>query len=167
LGDIKNKLADKDVLSSVIIKKTTLNQNIYTIKEPIKEIVTPKPEIIKKLEPPKYLEFIQNVMVVYEKYFVNYKKNKDIFDTLLKKKFLEKVDKFDFLDPFTAEFKYSDGKITFTGKESEKVLAKSLVECLNEICSENKMKEWIKKHVVAIEEKYNREITELAVKIYN
>lgn len=122
-----------------------------------------------KIEPPlKYIEFLQNLMILFEKYFDNNKKNKEIFDKLLKKKFIEKVDKFVFLDPFSAEFAYSDGKITFIGSETHENLANSVIECLNEISNENNMKIWIKKHITPLEEKFSNEIQKLKNKIsYN
>jgi len=119
------------------------------------------------VEPPlKFIELLQNLMILFEKYFDNNKKNREFFDKLLKKKFIEKVDKFVFLDPFSAEFEYIDGKITFTGSENHQNLANSVIECLNEISNENNMKLWLKKHIAPLEEKYSNEFKKLENKIY-
>jgi len=55
------------------------------------------------------------------------------FDSLLKKKFIEKADKYFFLDPFADEFKYSSGKITFTGEATDEELLQGVVESVKEI----------------------------------
>ncbi len=55
------------------------------------------------------------------------------FETLLSKKFVEKIDKFEFLDPFAADFRYSDGKVSYTGDVGCDVLAGAISECVLEI----------------------------------
>jgi len=70
---------------------------------------------------------------IFETFIKSNKKVKPGFDTLLKKKFVEKADKFVFLDPFTAEFEYADQKITFTGEASGEELVKGLTECVKEL----------------------------------
>ncbi|MEZ4550951.1 MAG: hypothetical protein R2874_10855 [Desulfobacterales bacterium] len=37
------------------------------------------------------------------------------FETLLNKQFVEKVNRYEFLDPFAGEFRYSNGKVSFSG----------------------------------------------------
>lgn len=112
-----------------------------------------------------FIEMLQNLMVLFEKYFDEVKKNKDSFHLLLKKKFLEKVDIYEFLDPFTAEFNYSDGEISFTGKETPDIVSLSVINCLKEISLENKMTDWLKKYLVAFQEKYKKELNSLKIKI--
>ena len=65
------------------------------------------------------------------------KKNKKVdFKNQLKKKFIEKAETYSFLDPFTAEFEYESGKITFTGSVSDKELAQGVVESIRELAEE-------------------------------
>lgn len=47
-----------------------------------------------------------------------------------KKSLLEKSDKYPFLDPFSSEFEYREGKIQFTGDAVDKDLANGILECL-------------------------------------
>ena len=58
------------------------------------------------------------------------------FSTALKRKFMEKADEFPFLDPFAAEFEYSDRKITFTGDAGSDELVRGLTECVKEMAEE-------------------------------
>ncbi|MFA6010563.1 MAG: hypothetical protein WC799_11325 [Desulfobacteraceae bacterium] len=151
------------------VKTTSLKQRYFLTN--FENVNTNILNVIKRapVEPPlKFIELLQNLMILFEKYFNNNKKNKEFFDKLLKKKFIEKVDKFVFLDPFSAEFAYIDGKITFTGSENHQNLANSVIECLNEISNENNMKLWLKKHIAPLEEKYSNEFKKLENKIsYN
>lgn len=166
---LKN-ICNKDIENTKLIinvKNTSLKQKYFITQFSNinnNSIQSPVP-----IDPPlKFIEFLQNLMLLYEKYFENNKKNKELFDKLLKKKFIEKVDKFPYLDPFSAEFVYNDGKIIFTGKENHQNLANSVVECLNEISNENNMKVWLKKHISPLEEKYSNEFKKLDNKItYN
>lgn len=54
------------------------------------------------------------------------KRIKGDFETLLNKKFVDKVDQYDFLDPFAAEFRYVNGEVIFTGKAIQKELVKEI-----------------------------------------
>ncbi len=67
------------------------------------------------------------------------RKNRKIrhdFETLLNRKFVEKVDTYEFLDPFAAEFQYADGKVIFTGDASPKELVAAISETVSEIAGE-------------------------------
>jgi hypothetical protein len=119
-------------------------------------------------EDPKPLnirEMLQYVMLIYDKFISNNRKIQGDFDTILKRKFVEKVDKYDFLDPFTAEFKYANGKIEFSGRVDDVRLTTGLIECLHEIAAENDMQKWLDKSLWPLREKYAREIDFLKIKI--
>lgn len=123
-----------------------------------------KPEIKEK--PLNFIDMLQQLMLIYEKFIIGNKKIRDDFDTILKRKFMEKVNKFDFLDPFAAEFQYTGGKIEYFGKTDHKELAEGLMECLQEISVENGMVAWLKKHLMHWEERYSREINMLKTRLY-
>ncbi len=145
------------------IKSISLDQQFFEIKTTTINQVNESDKIIEVEL--RHLDMLQNLMILFEKYFIGIKKNKDIFYLLLKKKFLEKVDTYEFLDPFSAEFTFLDGVITFIGKEKHEVVAESVIECLKEISHENKMSNWLKKHLVAFQDKYKNELDSLKTKI--
>jgi hypothetical protein len=132
------------------------------------EVKTPKPQAVEEKvvpitdviqeKPLNIMGMLQHLMLIYEKFIVGNKKIREDFDTILKKKFMEKIDTYDYLDPFAAEFQYSNGKITYTGQTQIKEVASGLVKCLEEISIENDMQKWLKKHLGPWEEKYSREI---------
>ena len=80
------------------------------------------------------------------------------FNTLLKRKFVEKADSYDFLDPFAAEFKYADGKIEYNGNASTAALARGIVDCIKEIAEETDIAYPFLKAIVPWTEKYSSEI---------
>lgn len=83
----------------------------------------------------RVLEMLESLLATLEQLVRKNRKIRQDFDTLLNKKFIEKADKYDFLDPFVAEFRYSGGKLTFTGQADPETLAKSVSECVSEIAA--------------------------------
>jgi hypothetical protein len=131
----------------------------------------PKPEMAPAAargqvqKPLNIMEMLQYLMLVYDKFISNNRKIREDFDTILKRKFVEKVDRYDFLDPFVGEFKYANGKIEYSGRAETVRLATGLIECLNEIAAENDMQTWLDKSLWPLREKYSREIEALNIKL--
>ncbi len=115
--------------------------------------------------PLRVVEMLQYLMLIYEKFITSNKKIKNDFATILKQKFVQKVDRYEFLDPFTEEFKYTKGKIQYTGRADERRLAAGILECLHEIAAENDMQKWLDKSLWPLKEKYSREIDELKIEL--
>ena len=87
------------------------------------------------------------------------------FDTLLKRKFVDNVDKYDFLDPFAAEFQYAEGEVEFTGKADEKQLAKGVFENVRELAEDLGILPQLQKELVPWTEKYRRYIEKFDLKL--
>jgi len=58
------------------------------------------------------------------------------FGMLLRKKFIEKSDKYPYLDPFAAEFTYKDNKVLYDGNSDPGEVLNGVFECLKEISQE-------------------------------
>jgi hypothetical protein len=70
-------------------------------------------------------------------YLVNAnRKYKNKFDTMLKKKFLDKSDVFACLDPFLCEFQYEGRKVSFIGDAAPAELARGVFESVGELTAE-------------------------------
>jgi hypothetical protein len=126
----------------------------------------PEPEFEYREEytgPLRIIEMLQYLMLIYEKFISSNRKIRNDFDTILKQKFVQKADRYGFLDPFSEEFKYAKGRIEYTGKADERRLATGLLECLREIAAENDMQKWLDKSLWPLREKYSREIDELNI----
>ena len=82
---------------------------------------------------------------------------------ILKEKFVEKTDRYYFLDPFAAEFTYSDQKITFIGDATDNELVKGVVESVREIVSELGLLESLKTEIAPWSKKYEEMITRFEI----
>jgi len=86
------------------------------------------------------------------------------FDGLLKKKFIEKADKYIFLDPFADEFKYSAGKITFTGEATDEELLRGVAESVREIAEESGFLPKLSDSLSSWSQKYAGELAKTGIK---
>ena len=79
---------------------------------------------------------LEQLLVICERVITSNKTAKTGFATLLKRQFLAKAEIYPFLDPFAAEFQYSEGKITFAGLASEKDIASGVIEVVKELAKD-------------------------------
>jgi len=86
------------------------------------------------------------------------------FDGLLKKKFIAKADKYLFLDPFADEFKYSAGKVTFTGEATHEELLMGVIESVKEIAEEGRFLSDLKDSLSSWSQKYAAELSIIGIK---
>ena len=77
---------------------------------------------------------LEELLVIFEKIIASQKKLRIDYNSMLKKKFLEKVTKYEFLDPFSADFKYVNRKIHYVGKSNTKEVILGVVECVSRTC---------------------------------
>jgi hypothetical protein len=82
------------------------------------------------------LSALEELLGIFERIVKDNKVIKGDFNTLLKRKFVDKAEEFGFLDPFAAEFNYVDQKVQFTGNASNEELAKGVTESLKELAEE-------------------------------
>jgi hypothetical protein len=92
------------------------------------------------------------------------KKNKGAgFSNILKKKFVEKAEDYAFLDPFAAEFEYSNRKIKYSGQVGEKELADGVITSARELAEELGLLAEVKKYMAPWSDKYEKKIEELGI----
>ncbi|MGD2125423.1 MAG: hypothetical protein PVG99_05040 [Desulfobacteraceae bacterium] len=111
------------------------------------------------------LTILQDLLSTLERVIASNKKIKADFHTLLKKKFLEKADKYEFLDPFTAELVYADQKLLFVGVASDHDLAKAITESVKELAGQLGMMPQLREMLGPWSRKYEREIAKLDIKL--
>lgn len=90
-----------------------------------------------------------------EQMFTRFVKKAD-FTILLKKKFVEKADRYPFLDPFAGEFEYSGGKVSYVGETDENQVLSAVLECLNDLVRENKLTSQFETIVSDLKKKYEK-----------
>ena len=156
------------------VKKINLSK-ITTMPKPVSK-PTPRPVskpavkpavIIKKPQKDlkRILGMLQGLLALLEKAIKANKRIKVDFETLLNKKFVDKVDQYDFLDPFAAEFRYVNGEVVFTGKASQEELIKAIVECVKEISSSLGITNSFIKYLSQWKKRYTDEIVDFNIEI--
>jgi len=109
------------------------------------------------------LTLLEEMMVVFEKLMQSDKKIRTEFDTLLRKKFVEKADDYPFLDPFTSEFAYSNQKVTFVGDTSYEIVARGVVECVKELADEFEMLKGLTDALTPWSNKYSKDLVKFGI----
>lgn len=99
---------------------------------------TEAPPPMSQAQPPKedVLPLLATLLYVLERIVDANKKIKVPFVTLLKKKFIEKADRYSFLDPFAAEFEYKDRRVHYHGNEAPEVVIEAVTTSVSEMARE-------------------------------
>jgi len=134
---------------------------LKSAKPVLKAKVQAKPQKDAK----RILMMLEDLLVLLEKIVRSNKRIKVDFETLLNKQFVDKVDQYDFLDPFAAEFKYSNGKVTFNGKASQKELVASIVKCAKDMTAGLGMTAVFRKYLATWKKNYTDEIIDFNIEI--
>lgn len=131
--------------------------NVSRITLQAKKIKAALPKEVPKLQN-QVLNMIEGLLIIFEKCVRGNKKIKADFETLLRRKFVDNADKYDFLDPFAAEFQYTKGKVTFTGKVDDRQLAQGVFECAFELAEELGLLSQLHEDLAPWMAKYQQEI---------
>ncbi|MBW1679879.1 MAG: hypothetical protein JRF59_01130 [Deltaproteobacteria bacterium] len=79
---------------------------------------------------------LADLLAALEGLFRSNRKFKKDFGTVLRKKFVEKADRYAFLDPFAGEFRYANQEVVFTGRAAHQDLVPAVMECALELACE-------------------------------
>lgn len=109
------------------------------------------------------ISMFQELLVIYEKMVRDNKKIETGFNTLFKRKLIEKANQYDFLDPFIAEFQYFDGKIAFAGAADDKQLAGGVIESMKELADDLGMLEKLRGELTNCTQEYFKELEDFAI----
>lgn len=150
------------------VRKTELASPMLT--KPAEELAPagPGPEPVenkKQGDPERVLQMLQALLALLEKEIRRNKKIRTDFETLLNRKFMEKVDKYDFLDPFAADFRYSGGQLNFTGDAPHSLLVEGVVECVREMLADLGIGKNFRKALGSWNEEYGDEIRAFGIEI--
>ncbi|MCF8110093.1 MAG: hypothetical protein K9J85_01250 [Desulfobacteraceae bacterium] len=119
----------------------------------------------KQISRERVLEMLQALLGALESLVRKNRRIRSDFETLLNRKFVEKADKFDFLDPFLAEFRYSGGRISYKGEAGPKELVGAIEECAYEIAHENSLLSQLRSTLDDWRRRFADEIDEFDVKL--
>ena len=160
-GELNNSKESKELL----IQKTKELGGIFSVSRISlkKEGVEAESEDPEQEGTSNILTMLETLLGVFEKVITSNREIKSNFNTLLKKKFIEKVDEFVFLDPFAAEFQYADQKIIFSGDASDEELIKGLTVCVKEIADGLGILSQINDELGPWSDKYEKELEKFHV----
>jgi hypothetical protein len=106
---------------------------------------------------------LEELLVLFEKMVMTNKKIKGKFDTLLKNKFLEKADKYMFLNPFSGEFEYANRKIVFRGEATDEELLRGVTESVKELTEELDMVSSLNSRLASWTQRYEKELIKFGI----
>ncbi len=87
------------------------------------------PEVADKPSP-EVITAVEELLWLVERVVGSGKSTKGDFYTLLKKQFLTRAETYEFLDPFSGEFQYSNRKVKFSGKANDEQMMKAVLEAI-------------------------------------
>ena len=87
------------------------------------------------------------------------------FQTLLKKKFVQNAERYEFLDPFAAEFDYRDGRITFNGETPDSRLAEGVTTCVRELADDLRLGTVLRDNLRAWQQRFAAALTRMQIRI--
>ncbi len=125
-----------------------------------KQKKTPAPSGTSKPETDtaRALAMLEDLLRTMEQVVRSNRKIRHDFETLLNQKFVEKVDKYEFLDPFAAEFRYSGGSVSYTGEAGARVLVEAISECVSEIAENFDLTPHLRKELHPWRNKFANEV---------
>ncbi|MFH1984490.1 MAG: hypothetical protein ABIL58_21820 [Pseudomonadota bacterium] len=90
----------------------------------------------KSEDAPDDIQMLEEFLNVFEETAMGVKRYRSEFHAMLRKKFISKAEKYDFLDPFAAEFEYADGAIRYNGTASKATVIMGVVESVRDLAKE-------------------------------
>jgi hypothetical protein len=108
---------------------------------------------------------MEEMLAIFERTVQSLKNVDSDFATLLNRKFVEKADRYPFLDPFAAEFRYAKETITFDGSTTDKDFTEGLVESIKELAEEITASSQLKNNLVTWMKKYSEEVQQYDLRI--
>ena len=120
--------AEPDKTRLLLVKKAREDGGLFNVfRVPLERRGNDAAPTTKDRQPPdtdRYLDMASDLMAQFERVVKAQKTIRDDFSTLIKRKFVQRADQYDFLDPFAAEFEYRDGRVQFAGTSPmDKVVA--------------------------------------------
>ena len=117
-----------------------------------------EPDLTKSKHPETAIEFLEELLGIFEKVVRLKRKKRTDFQKLLKQKLVEHADQYAFLDPFVGEFEYVDNKITFSGQASDQNLVNGVFAVVKEMAQELDLLSALIENLDSWSDKYSEEL---------
>lgn len=109
------------------------------------------------------LRMLEEFIGIFESLYSSRKDNQVDFNSLLRNKFVQNADRFDFLDPFAEEFEYRDRQITFTGDADDGELSNGIIVSISELSEEIGLADQLKNYLTSWHRKYEALLERLGI----
>lgn len=113
----------------------------------------------------RVVQMLNDLLVVLDTVVKSKKRHRSDFETLLNRKFIEKVDKYEFLDPFAADIRYAKGQLIHQGEVPPGDLAGGIVECARELMAELDIAASVRRSLGDWHNTYAEEIRQFRIEI--
>ena len=168
-GDIKRGDSDRNRLiqlskehgGSFHVSRITIEENDNVTNDDIDL----EPEELSEKPSARIVTAMEEMLAIFERTVANMKTTDSDFATLLNRKFVEKADHYPFLDPFAAEFRYSNEKIFFEGDTTDAELTRGIVESVTELAEELGASQQFKNNLITWMKKYKEEAQDYDITI--
>ena len=111
------------------------------------------------------IRVLEEFLVIFETLYTSKKPKSGGFNSIIRKKFVEKAEQYAFLDPFAAEFEYADRKIRFTGHADDEELAAGVTASVQELAEELDLDDQFKQHLSSWSGKHKKILKRLGVRL--
>ncbi|CAB1063287.1 hypothetical protein D1BOALGB6SA_8070 [Olavius sp. associated proteobacterium Delta 1] len=111
------------------------------------------------------LLMMEELLRIFEKTVSARKKVKADFNKILKKKFVENAEKYAFLDPFAAEFEYTDRRVKFSGTATDQELINGITNTLRQLAQELGLVPQFLVNTETWSEKYSNQLENFNIKL--
>jgi hypothetical protein len=119
-----------------------------------RKVLEARPQETHGQRAPDLLAALEELLGMLDDEISSNRRIKGDFQTMLRRKFVEKAEQYDFLDPFADEFEYSSKGIRFSGTAAPEALAGGVVECVKELAEESGILSQTKGKWIVWSEKY-------------
>ena len=149
-----------------LVEKTKDSGGLFQVSRiPLAEKAGSSEDAPKASPSSKLVKMLEEFMGIFESLYASQKGKAADFNSVLRKKFVEKAEQYAFLDPFAAEFEYADRRIQFTGEAGEDELAMAVISSIRELAQEHGIETQFKQHLASWSGKYKKSLEKYAIRL--
>ena len=161
------KGSSKDHVNDLIEKSKKNGGTFQVSRMPLDENAETTPT--ETLEDSTYnlnaLRMLEEFIGIFESLYNSSRDKQFDFNSLLRNKFVQNAERFEFLDPFTEEFEYHDRKITFTGDADDSELSNGIIVSIKELSEDIDLADQLNDYISSWRRKYEALLESLGIHI--
>ena len=123
-----------------------------------------EPDLAKPGNQATAIEFLEELLGIFEKVVRLKRKKRTDFQKLLRQKLVEHADQYAFLDPFAGEFEYVENKITFSGQTRDQNLVDGVFTVVKEMAQELGLLSALIENLDSWSDKYSEELATYGIR---